>query len=202
MRNRFYALALVLQASLLFTACVGDKNNQAVDKGDWAGFEMIPVADSDFQRAVRIDGNGNLAEEGFVLNGIKSGTWLAFNDEGRIIKIENYIDGRVEGLSLELDKRGQVTKKVFYNDGKFDGPNTTYKFGRPIETIPYKHGDIDGKVIRYYNNGRVMEEINYKDGVQHGMYNHYNADQKLDMQYEYKDGKKVSGGMVDPDRNE
>ena len=93
-----------------------------------------------------------------------------------------------------------MVKKVFYCDDEFDGPNVTFKFGRPQEIIPYRKGKIDGKVIRYYNNGRVMEEIQFKNGLQHGFYNHYNSDQKLDMQYEYNNGEKISGGMVDPNR--
>jgi antitoxin component YwqK of YwqJK toxin-antitoxin module len=203
MQYKIYIPCLILLASIFLAAC-GNNNtqNQENSAGDWAGFEMSAVTGSDFQHAVKKDETDRITEEGFVLNGKKNGTWITFLPEGGIKTIENYIDGRVEGISLVLDKRSQVIKKTFYMDGQFHGPNTTYKFGRPQETIPYKHGNVDGKVIRYYNNGRVMEEIDFKDGLQHGLYLHYNTDETLDMRYEYKNGKKISGGMVKPDQDD
>ncbi len=201
MQYKYYTPILLILA-IFIASCEGGSNQaEAFDTGDWEGFEMSDVTGSDLQRAVKKNYLSQTEEEGFVLNGVKTGTWITYHPiDARIKTIENFVNGRVEGLSLELDKRGQVIQKAFYNDGEFDGANTTYKFGRPQETIPYHMGQVDGKVIRYYNNGRVMEEIEFKGGMQHGFYNHYNADQKLDMQYEYKNGEKISGGMVDPNR--
>ena len=201
MKYKFYSPILVV-LGILIASCGGNTNqDKAFIASDWEGFEMSDVAGSDLQHATKQNYLNEIEEEGFVLNGIKTGAWVTYHlVDGRIKTIENFVNGRVEGLSLELDKRGQVIKRTFYNDGEFDGPNTTYKFGRPQEKIPYSMGQVNGKVIRYYNNGRVMEEIEFKDGVQHGYYNHYNADQKLDMQYQYENGVKISGGMVDPNR--
>jgi len=200
MKYKPVATFLILAATLFIASCGNNPPNKTSATGDWEGFEMSPVKGSENQHAIKKNDDGGTAEEGFALNGNKNGTWITYHLEGRIKSVENFIDGRVEGLSLELDKRGQIIKKVYYVDGQFHGPNTTYKFGRPQETIPYNHGNVHGMVVRYYNNGRVMEEIDFVDGVQHGYYNHYNADEKLDMRYEYSKGEKVSGGMVDPDQ--
>ena len=117
--------------------------------------------------------------------------------ESRIQNLETYQGGKLEGVALEFDRRGQIIKKAYYRNGELHGAYVTYKFGRPLEIIPYDNGVIDGKVVKYYQGGKVREEIEYKDGLQHGMYNHYNENQKLDMQYEYKNGEKISGGIIE-----
>jgi len=201
MMNHKLYIPILFVLAIFLTACSNEKQNPVMTEGDWEGFEMSTVMGSDLEHAVKKNHLDGMEEEGFLNNGIKTGTWLTYHPiDDRIKTIDNYINGHIEGLSLELDKRGQVIKKMFYKDGEFDGPHTTYKFGRPQETIPYSMGQVDGRVIRYYNNGRVMEEIEFKDGVQHGYYHHYNADEKLDMRYEYKNGEKISGGMVDPNK--
>ena len=200
MNNKYYIPFILLFASLLFTSC-GEKShsNEALSGEEWSDFEFVIVSGTDFQRAGKKNEFGQATEEGFVLNGNKTGIWLTFHPEGRIKTIVNYIEGSLEGASIELDKRGQMVHKAFYYEGQLHGQETTYKFGRPQESIPYNHGIIDGMVIRYYTNGKVMEQIDFRGGVQHGFYNHYNSNEKLDMRYEYQDGEKISGGMVDPD---
>lgn len=201
MVSRYFRVVFLSVFSMCIVACGSNKNAEPSDgAGDWEGFEMTPVSGQAHTLARKINSVGDITEDGYVLDGKKNGMWLTYHPEGRIKTIENFIDGDVEGLALKFDKRGQISEKAFYANGKFNGEHTTYKFGRPLETIPYNHGEINGRVIRYYINGRMKEEIDFVNGVQHGYYNHYNADEKIDMRYEYSNGEKVSGGMVDPEK--
>jgi len=201
MSNKFYSPFLIVFASLLFNACGENSQlNEALPTGEWAGYEFLAIRGTDIQRVGKKNEFGQATEEGFVLNGSKTGVWLTFHPEGRIKTIDNYINGSIEGASIELDKRGQMIHKAFYYEGELHGLETTYKFGRAQESIPYNHGVIDGTVVRYYNNGKIMEQIDFKGGLQHGYYHHYNTNEKLDMKYEYENGEKISGGMVDPNR--
>ena len=190
-------------------ACSDSGQAPAVGAGDWSGFELADVTGSDLQQARKLDGQGMPDEEGYLLNGVKQGIWITYHplrtqDRGeRAIKtIENYINGRVEGISLEFDQRGQITKKAFLKDDQYHGLFVNYKFGRPQDITPYKNGKLHGKAIKYYPSGKIREEIEYQDGMQHGFYNHYNEQSELDMRYEYRNGEKVSGGMVEPDQGE
>lgn len=199
-----------LSSILIFAACGEKSTTSPAGTQDWSGYEVSDISGLAEQRVRMVDDIGLLLEEGFILKGQKSGTWITYHNERgsslggerKIKTIENYFNGQVEGITLEFDKRGQIIKKEFYSNGQFDGPNVTYKFGRPLEYVPYTAGKIDGKVVKYYTSGKVREEINYKNGLQHGTYNHYNESQKLDMQYEYENGKKVSGGMVEVETDE
>ncbi len=142
--------------------------------------------------------NGVKRQEGFVLNGGKTGTWLTYHTDGRIKTVESYANNQLDGVQLELDQRGQVVKRAFYQAGLLHGASSTYKFGRPQEIIPYNMSIVDGTVKRYYVNGKLMEEIQFKNGKQDGYYRHYNEQEQMDLEYVYKNGEKVSGGMVDP----
>ena len=59
--------------------------------------------------------------EGYITNGNKQGTWLTYYPakttdkvgERRIKTLDNYVDGRIEGVSMEFDQRGQIVKKTF-----------------------------------------------------------------------------------------
>jgi len=191
--------------SLTVLSCGEKKSAPTVGSGDWSGFEVHAVEGSESNLLTRDDENGFPAEEGYTLNGVKDGLWLTYHParianvrgETRIQTLNTYQNGRIEGVSMEFDQRGQIIKKAYYRNGELDGPFVTYKFGRPLEIIPYDAGEINGKVVKYYPGGKVREEIEYKNGVQDGKYNHYNEDQKLDMQYEYKNGEKISGGIVE-----
>ena len=203
-------LLLILSIAVVgMTSCSKSQNAPAVGAGDWSGFELSAVTDSDLQQARKLDPQGMPDEEGFLLNGVKQGVWITYHPlrtrdlgERAIKTLDNYVDGRVEGISLEFDQRGQIIKKAFFKDGQYHGLFVTYKFGRPQDITPYKNGQLHGKAIKYYSSGKVREEIEYKDGLQHGFYNHYNEETQLDMQYVYENGQKVSGGMVEREEAE
>lgn len=164
------------------------------------GFELVQIKGSDTQKAVKKDGGGTVVEEGYVLNGNKHGLWMTYHPDGRIATINHYVDGNLNGVSLTLDNRGQITDKAFFTDNQYDGQKAKYRFGRPQEIVPYKNGVIDGRVVKYYTNTKVMEEIDYANGKQHGYYRHYNEEGVMDLEYVYENGTKVSGGIVTPDQ--
>ena len=208
MNNKFSIFLAFIAFTLI--SCGGKNSAPSVASGEWSGFQVEKISGSENEFLSRDDDNGFPAEGGYVLNGVKDGVWITYHSarnanvrgESRIKTLDTYQNGDLEGVSLEFDQRGQIIKKAYYRNGDLDGPQVSYKFGRPLEIIPYRNGIINGKVMKYYPGGKVREEIEYKDGVQHGTYNHYNEDQKLDMQYEYKNGEKVSGGIVEVEEDE
>lgn len=183
--------------SILIISCGEKAPSPQPGSGDLEGYEITPIKDSEMSRALLMEG-GVTKQDGFIVNGKKSGTWLTYHSDGRIKMVESYVNDKLDGVQLELDQRGQVIKRAFYKTGVLNGPSSTYKFGRPQETIPYTMGAVDGTVRRYYVNGKKMEEIQFKGGTQDGFYRHFNEQEQMDLEYIYKNGEKVSGGMVDP----
>ncbi len=164
--------------------------------GDLTGFEIIEIPGSTTQHAMRKDGNNQIVIEGFVMNNQRSGEWIEYNEDGELAKIDNYVDGLLEGLSLKLSSRGQIELKARYQRGILEGPWTLSKFGKVIEERNYKSGKLDG-IVKTYDNGtwKLKQEIEYKDGVQDGFYRYYDEEGNITLEYEYRNGKKVSGGM-------
>ncbi len=190
---------------LLYFICIsmmscGNNSGSAPVSADFAGYAMIDFPGSSIKKAIKTDGAGVILEEGEVIDGVKNGTWITYHPEGERAKsITNYVNGRKNGLHLEMNNRGQVELQCFYADDVLDGKWAKYKFGsRPEKEVTYKMGNFDGVYKEYHGNGKLQKEVNYKDGVQHGSFKQYNDQEQLVMEYEYADGKKVSGGVVTP----
>lgn len=145
------------------------------------------------------DANGILQERGQVLNGLKTGIWTVYHPDARIKSISSYAGGKLNGLYMEMNNRGQVELEAGYKNGNLDGSYIKYKSGsRKLEERNYVNGKLNG-LFRKYNERKntISQEINYKDGLQHGSLKYYDEEGNITMEYEYKDGEKISGGIVE-----
>jgi antitoxin component YwqK of YwqJK toxin-antitoxin module len=188
---------IVLIIACLFSAC---QKSSAPVSADLTGYTVNPIPGSAFSHAVMMKDTVKF-QEGYVLNGTKSGQWVEYHPDGRIAVIQNFIDGKLNGPMLNLDNRGQITAMTTYRDGTLHGMKATYKFGKPLEEVPYDQGKISGVMRKYYdssNSFKIMEEAEYKDNKQNGIYRHYNEQGAIDLEYVYRNGEKVSGGIVTP----
>ena len=71
--------------------------------------------------------------EGTVLNGQKEGVWMEYFNSNTYLpkKIVTYQNGRRNGVSVESDKTGSITKKAEYKDDVLDGETSEwYRGGR------------------------------------------------------------------------
>lgn len=184
---------------LLFFAC-----NQPVTEdsseisADLAGFELEKIAVLPGLRAFRLDPNGRVIEEGFVLNGKRHGTWMSYHDRKDQVKtITSYVDGLPHGAHLELTDRGQIMLRSYYSAGQLDGKFFRYRFGTVTEEANYVNGQLEGEYKKFHNNGKPEQESNFVNGKREGSAKFYNDKGELILDYVYKDGEIVSGGKVD-----
>lgn len=168
----------------------------SVDKTE---YEVTPVDGSNALRAERKDALGAVVESGFILNGLKQGTWTNFNFESSAPeKITSYIDGALNGPYIELDQQGRIALLSNYKANVLHGPYGTYKIGRPVTTANYIDGKLDGIMIEYdYRTNKIKQEVTYKMGLQDGPMRYYNEEGKITLEYLYRDGERVSGGIVE-----
>ena len=164
------------------------------------GFTIENVAGSSIQKATMLDGSNVLIEEGHVVDGNRTGAWTSyFPKDGRVKSVTTYLNGRKNGLYLEMNDRGSVDVQSNYVDDILHGKYVKYKFGSRMEKeINYNMGKYDGAYREYHNNGKMMKEVFYKDGVQDGTFRQFNDKEQVIMEYVYKNGEKVSGGIVTP----
>lgn len=188
-------MRLLLFASvgiLLFTACQPGSQGTEIPT-DLSEYELTDVPGEGLQRVEKKYEDGALLEEGYLLNGQRTGTWFTYElDSPYPQKIMTYAGGMANGPYFELNERGQIELKAYYKNNQLHGRWATYKFNRVIKEANYQNGQLDG-VYREYQigNGKIQKEIQYKNGQIDGRYLFYDEEGNVMLDYQYKNGKKI-----------
>ncbi|GJM35098.1 MAG: hypothetical protein DHS20C18_40990 [Saprospiraceae bacterium] len=201
MKNWFFLVLL-----LAVTAC-NSGNNAAIttESVDISGYETAQVPGTNTTAVVKRNESGQIIEQGFLENGIKTGTWLIFEKKPFTFpnKVITYLNGVYNGPYYELNERGQIDLSAYYINNKLSGQWGKYKFGRPTMEASYKDGELDGVYKEFFlNDNKIQKEIHYRAGKQHGPYRFFNEAGEITLEYEYNNGEKVSGGIVEPKKPE
>lgn len=185
-------LLLISLISSLLVAC--QPKAPAPVSEDLAEYEIVDIPDSPLQKAIKRYVDSTVLEEGQLLNGIKTGTWLTYTAGNPLPeKIMTYANGMANGPYFELNIRGQIEVSAYYKNNRLDGYWAQYQFGRPTIEAHYKDGELHG-VYREYatSSGQIQKEISYKNGKMDGRYLYYDQDGNITLDYMYKNGEKVS----------
>ena len=191
-------LLLILLSVQFFVSCSTGTNTGAAVNLD--GYDTEIIKGTNVTKAVKLNAAGEMVEQGYVSNGKRNGIWMSYytgDHAGKIKTVASYSDGILSGPYLELSNRGQIETELYYENNKYNGKYSTYKFGRLTKEMNYKDHQLEGKVAEYNNKGDIQKEINYKNGKQHGLMRYFNDDGEVVMEYEYDNGKKIRGGMVE-----
>lgn len=193
MKNNVLLLLFVI---LLFSC--GENNNAPTSAApaNLTGFTVVDFPNSQMQKAMRIDAGGNVAEEGELLDGKKTGTWVVYHDVENLMvsTITNYVDGLKNGLWMSVGKNNRVEAYGYYANDVKDGKWVTYNFSRREIEENYRNGKLHGIYRTFHKTGKdgqVKDEIEYKDGVEDGNYRYYLEDGTLSIHYIYKNGEVV-----------
>jgi antitoxin component YwqK of YwqJK toxin-antitoxin module len=193
--TRYYYFVLFL---LLLNSCqdasstIADGPVETVTVDETA-YEVTPVVGSAAKKAIKRDLLGGIAETGFILNGLKQGTWTSYGDsQAYPEKIVSYIDGALNGPYIEMDQQGRVALVANYTANVLDGPYAKYRIGRPEQTVTYVNGLMDGPLVDYdFRNGKLKKEVTYKMGVLHGPFRYFNDEGEVMQEYTYIDGERM-----------
>lgn len=189
------SFVLALVCALIISACGGSGSSKPIP-ADLTGFTMSDIAGTNTSIAQKVNASGLVIESGYVVNGNRNGQWATYDEEGKILTLCNYVDGKKSGEDLKFSKRGQIEVRTAYLNNQLNGIVGTYKNGRPVQEVSYKDGMLDGPTYKYFNNGKLQQEINYKNNKQDGAFKYFDEDGKVTLEYMYKNGEKVSGGIV------
>ena len=145
------------------------------------------------------DNLGLYLAKGQVINGVRNGTWNTFHPGTNNIKtLTTYINGRKSGAEIALDENGRI---VELNEFKNDVPHglaIKYRFGRVLEEMNYKDGQLNGPFKIYNEQAKLQRSGSFKNGKQHGLLQYYDDNGNVTLEYTYENGEKVSGGIVQP----
>lgn len=163
------------------------------------GYELEDIPGSDQKLAIKKTDAGKLIEQGFFLDGKKTGTWVMY-ENGKYEfprKIITYTNNVYSGPYFEFDNhQGYISLKANYKNNKLHGDYATYKIRRPLLKGHYVDGKKDGEFIDYdYRTGKIQKLETYKNNMLHGPVIFYNDKEEITAEYIYENGEKVEGGM-------
>ncbi|HHH49420.1 MAG TPA: hypothetical protein ENK52_00395 [Saprospiraceae bacterium] len=190
---------LVLFATVFLFACNNSNNSNASTEFAEPGFTLTTLPGTNTQYAVKKKENGDILEEGPVVNGLRQGTWITYHQRVNIPEtFTTYAEGKLNGPHYAFNNRGQIVLRANFLNEVLDGPRIKYDFGKPSEEAFYVNGQLDGVYKTYHRNRKLQEESYFKNGKRDGAAKYYNEKEELIMSYEYKNNEIISGGKVDP----
>lgn len=137
------------------------------------------------------DGSGNLSQSGLIADGKRVGSWVEYYPTGLVKSLVSYVNGKKEGLALELNSSGQLEKRMMYHNDQLHGDYKEFKYTTLKEERNYQNGKLEGMVKVYYDNGKIMEEGAYQNGTRHGISKWYDQEGNVTIEYEYNNGQLV-----------
>lgn len=159
--------------------------------------------------------NGSLKKEAYFENGIPQGKVNIYDQNGRLIAIEQYEKGLKNGQTVlynfihnvlaeeKIDyKNGMINGKhqLFgpngklilveeYKDDKLNGTREIFfQNGKPSSRENYKEDKLEGTRQFYYENGQILYEEFYANGLLQGQRKGYYPDGALYLQENYSKG--------------
>lgn len=193
-------ISMFLFLTILLWGCSGGGTSAPVV--DASGYQLEDIPDLSAKIATKYDASGILLEEGLMIDGVKTGTWITYHPDTKFpATVTSYEGGMNNGPYMEFNERGQLSLRATYRNNLLHGPWAKYSFGRTEEEAAYKDGQLHG-IYRAYQkrNGKLQSEAEYKNGVQDGIYRFYNEEGEVTLEYQFKNGEKVSGGIINPEK--
>lgn len=135
---------------------------------------------------------GDCSIEGMVKGGQKTGAWIEYYNSNEYLpkRIVNYENGQRNGVYVEIDRTGSITKKAEYKNDQLDGQvSEWYRGGRLSKLNTYKKGQMHGKQILCYEKGGNLEVSEYKNGKRDGLTTWYYENGARKMIIEYTEGQ-------------
>ncbi|WP_152287769.1 toxin-antitoxin system YwqK family antitoxin [Flavicella marina] len=113
--------------------------------------------------------------EGRMQDKNRIGVWKYYDTSGKNILLEEtYKNGELSGVRKVFYPDGSLTQVSHYKKNLLDGESLRYTDkGKLISRVPYKEGQIHGKVFYYHNDGVIRETGFYDMGKRVGRWEFY-----------------------------
>lgn len=155
------------------------------------GVPQIFADTPDLKKLNFFDATGKIISTGYTKNERYAGSWVELYPNGLPKTITTYVDGKKEGLSLELTNNGQVSRQIYYHQNLKHGDYKEYNYAVLKEERFYENDKLEGLVKIFYGDGKIMEEGAYKNGTRHGISRWYDQVGTVTIEYEYDNGQLI-----------
>jgi antitoxin component YwqK of YwqJK toxin-antitoxin module len=137
-----------------------------------------------------LDGNA-MKTKGQYVDGKKEGTWVYETKEGKKEREENYVAGKLNGLTIKYDD-GVIRESVEYRN---DSPNGEFKQydsdGKLILKGSYENGKRHGAFEEYYPSGKLKVKNAYNRGSYDGVRQEFYTNGQMRMEETWESGRQV-----------
>ena len=111
-------LLFILGLSVLTFNIYAQKNTSPLPDTIESGFYSVKI--------------GNLTTEGYFENYLQSGNWLTYFQSGQIQKLEQFKEGKRNGLYMVINRRGYIEGQAEYLDGELSGRKLRFGSGGKV----------------------------------------------------------------------
>jgi antitoxin component YwqK of YwqJK toxin-antitoxin module len=118
------------------------------------------------------DQNKNKVSEGKVVNKLFEDQWKYYHKASKtIMTIENYGNGKLEGLRSVFYPNGKIAEEINYKNNLKEGICKRYtENGIMIEESAYKNNDYNGTAVFKDSDGNLVSKGNFVDGKKAGVW--------------------------------
>lgn len=95
-----------------------------------------------------------------------TGKFRKFYPGYKIRSTATYEKGQLNGESIEYDKEGNITAKIYYLNGKLEGESLEYFPGTNVlkSKFNFSKGEKHGECISYSETGEILELTVFENG--------------------------------------
>ena len=136
--------------------------------------------------------NGTIMGEGKYLNQQKDGKWKYCDDQSMLSSIDNYKNGKLNGMNKVFFLNGNVAAEIPFVDGLKNGDFVEYFSDGTIKMQgTYQDNTYTGNYFQNYADGKLMVEGEYKVAVKDGLWKYFADDGRLKAQQVYETGELI-----------
>lgn len=145
------------------------------------------------KKKIEIKNNAGIVVESYMVNknnpDIKMGIYNKFYDDGKILEVANYNEGKLNGERTLYHPNGKIMQKENYVDNKYEGKFTAYFEDGSLQQEGFYKDNMMNGVWKNYSNvnkNMVKDETTLKDNRIEGLYREYYPNGKI-----YAEGNKM-----------
>ncbi len=132
-----------------------------------AEHQLEACVEGGFGQRVKRDRAGLLLSKDQIQNGLMA-TRTTYHPNGQMHTVSNYHDYQLHGEQLKYTVSGRPLMTLHWDHGVLDGFKTVYRNGLKVATIPYVKGQKEGIETHYDDLGNLTAEIEWKLDKKHG----------------------------------
>ena len=121
------------------------------------------------------DQKNNKVSEGKTVNRLNEGIWNYYHkDSKQLMSVENYKNGKLDGVKKTYFKTGELAEETMYKDGKKEGMYKVFlENGTVVEEASFKNDQYEGPAIFRNPAGAIVSKGNFVKNERKGIWEFY-----------------------------